>query len=234
MARHFTYASTEFVEFDIGGASGLTGGGVTFAACVRRSSLAAAATAHTLLCLATSARAVTLEWTIIDTEVFVMNTHGSPSSGPTTNTTDGWAIYSASKTSGTVAPRFHKYVFNTNTWAHSNGGSTIVDGSAPGTGGFVEVCRFDPTSSVEHFDGDVAAMALFPYVMTDSESERLARGLWQMWGPAFLCEFPASDQLTTAQQFGRLAGRQTGITGTTRAAVTDPPGFRYSPTNRRR
>lgn len=139
----------------------------------------------------------------------------------------------ATKASGSATPRFHKYRFNTNTWLHENGDGANVDGATATS--FTLGAEAD-SSPFAALDAEVWAIGIWPSrVMTDSECERLARGNWLNYGPAFYEQWTdgreVGDMVTT---LGRNRSRQTSRTGTTRGAQKPPPGFRMDARRRRR
>lgn len=155
--------------------------------------------------------------------------------GPDALTTGKWLLVVTSKATGTVAVREHVYTFNTGTWTHSNSSATSADysGAAP-----VSATIGGINSSTFTITGDIGCVAMWSKrVLTDSEIERLPQGRWDLMEPAFLVEYPSGVDFPAQTQcdFGRGRGRQSSVgSGVTRTPQTDPPGFRFSPANRRR
>ena len=163
---------------------------------------------------------------------------GGPSSQlttPTVNTTDGWRIIGMSKATGTATPRFHIYIWSTNAWTHANGNSAIGDATASTT------LRVFNDSSSEIVPSNLAAWGMVHgRVLTDSEFERLPSGRWDLIPADVLIEFPSGRDFpvtgTTARHRdnGKYRQTTTTVSGTTRSAATDPPGFKFSRLKQRR
>jgi hypothetical protein len=80
-----------------------------------------------------------------------------------------------------------------------------------------------------------AACGLWHRQMTQQEIERLARGNWWQSTPDFHLEFPSGvDNPALTKDVGRYGLKMTADSGSFRGATADPPGFRFSPLNRRR
>lgn len=149
---------------------------------------------------------------------------------------DGWCIVAWTKATGTVAPRLHRYRWSANDWVHAASATTMADAAMTVTA--IKVAQNHGNN--EGGDLDIAAAMFAPnYVMSDSEIERLPRGMWDRWidsvKPGFLAEFPPRDQPTAgaARDNSRSRARESAILLTSRGA-TSPPGFRYSRHARRR
>jgi hypothetical protein len=89
----------------------------------------------------------------------------------------------------------------------------------------------------DFFDGDIAAiMIVDKRSLTDSEIERLPRGLWEQvaTGPTdVLREFSYNDRVGLGTNIDASKRRDAVLTGTTRSPLRGPPGFRFSAINRR-
>ena len=135
---------------------------------------------------------------------------------------EGWCLLAATKGAGTVTPRFHQYVYGTNTWTHEDGSGTLADNTAPGASGTV---RFG--NGMNGFGAFSQALnAVFAAALTDTEIERLPYSLpaWYSLSPVGLWLL---DQSLTTQGVADLTGlgaNQSAITGTT-IATTHPPVF---------
>lgn len=154
----------------------------------------------------------------------------------TVGVSDGWFILAMTKATGTTTPRFHHYRWSTNTWTHGNGSGTNANPSASTS------FRIGTDINDESAGGALAAaMLLNGEVMTDGECERLHEGLWDRWcdDKDALFEFRSGRDrgpgtAVKVREYGRLRLAWSNTTGTTRAAVADPPGFRFSRCTRRR
>jgi len=156
-------------------------------------------------------------------------------------TADGWFLLGGTKDTGNVTPRHHFYKWTTNAWTHSGYTGTVTDGPSTATRPY-NLCNTINGGS-DGWDGDIAAVMVLPSrVMTDSEIERLAAGRWDHWlmqPNDFLIEFPSGrDNVIASTLNVRTTDRQrtvaTTVTGTSRTTTNDPPGFRFSRLKRRR
>lgn len=161
---------------------------------------------------------------------------GADVKGPTGITLSRWSIVAVGKDAGTVAPRCHTFDWPTRTWTHANGGATEAD--SPSTGALNYSVNGSMTGTFFGIDGSVAAAATWhKRNLSDSEIERLAAGSWHKYSPDVLIEFPSGRTVIGAGPLDH--GRQRMKTSNfgsaiTRAARTDPPGFKFSPMGRRR
>lgn len=89
-------------------------------------------------------------------------------------TTDEWACVAVTKAAGTVAPRFHKYVYGTGVSSHANGFSTAGNPDTFPTGKFlIGQAILANNGSV----GDTALIAVFPSALSDEQFESAAQSL---------------------------------------------------------
>lgn len=137
----------------------------------------------------------------------------------TTSVADGWSLVAAAKASGSVKPRFHRYVFSTGAWTHEDAASNLADSALvnSGTIGVGEAA----------WTGDIQTAAVWNRVLTDAEIELLPMSLlaWLNSAPVFLWHL---DQENVSQLVRDLTGggaNQTTITDT--AVVDGPPGFAH-------
>lgn len=161
--------------------------------------------------------------------------NGSASSrGVTVINSGGWYVWTVTKTTGTTTPRSHLYEWTSNTHTHENQNTTSANPT--GTGATEHAVSF--ASAGTTFDGYVLAAAAWrSYTMTDSEVERLPRGLWTNYSPDLLIEFPSGrdnmNRTNIDNGRNRMLMKASG-SQVTRGNITDPPGFRLSALNRRR
>ncbi|MEV8636873.1 hypothetical protein AB0395_35045 [Streptosporangium sp. NPDC051023] len=175
----------------------------------------------------TSAGAVTWALELDAAGVMQGGNDSGASNGPTVSVADGWCIIAYGKASGTVAPRYHKYVLSTGVWTHSSGASTLANGTTtPGaSGGW----RFGQWQTVDFAAGTMAAAAAWTgRTLSDVEVETLAGGLtaWLSLAPGGMWVF---DQHATTQAVVDLTGNganQTTVTGTT-VSLDGVPGFSH-------
>ena len=134
---------------------------------------------------------------------------------------DGWCFVGVGKDSGGT-PRFHKYIYNTNTWSHNNAGGTLIDGGAPATTCYIG----DWSSGGDAFGGDIAIVGHWNApAFTDAQYESMAANLsaWFVFQPTGLWIL---DQETTAQNVPDHTGggaNQNGITTTGMGIGAAPP-----------
>lgn len=136
---------------------------------------------------------------------------------------DGWVLVAAGKATGSATPRFHKYVYSSNSWTHENGGGTLANAS-----GTVNNVRFGEWEGIDDFGGDLAVAAMWKRNLADGEVELLAHSLtaWHASAPTALWTF---DQSATTQNVLDLTGggaNQSSLTGTS-VSSSSVPVFSY-------
>lgn len=244
MARRFTRASSEHVDFNDVGQPFRNFGWGTVATVVRFASDGSGGNYHALLGNNAPGNAddgsLFLRSDLNHPSLFFTSAGTSRDCATQTVTASlGWVLMAATKGTGIVIPRSHLFVWSTGTWNHADMSGTMADNTS-----------FDTTLPVmigsghfgDYFDGDMAAiMVANNRAMTDSECERLASGGWERWVTRpddFLAEFPSGRDpagTATVRTTSRAAMRSTATSvGTSRSAVADPPGFRFSARCRRR
>src|SRR3990172_1760690 len=141
---------------------------------------------------------------------------------PTIAITGGaWQVLAVSKATGTVAARFHKYLYSTDAHSHENDDATVANSSAPTTNVYLGT---DGTVTVDGLDGDLLIAAVWDVVLTDAQSEPLPFSLaaWFAIQPKGLWLL---DQDTTAQKVLDLTGggaNETALAGTTIGTASVP------------
>ncbi len=131
---------------------------------------------------------------------------------------DGWCLIAASKATGSVAVRLHKYVFATETWTHSDGPS-LGNSGTPSTSGRIGATH-SPSS---FFGGDIGILGASNVVLNDAAIEALIteEAAWDTAG--FVAKWMLDQASTaTAVQDDIGAADQTAITGTS-VTSTDIP-----------
>lgn len=220
MARTFNGSSDKLVLS--GGATTSITGPYTYAAIVKRNSTGFGA----MVGLDDSGGNTIIEFLIVNaasSDRLSVYTPGWPGVTSTTASlvnADGWALCAASKATGTAAPRFHLYVYATNTWTHENSGGTLPNPAASGAGGVITLGETD----TDFFGGDIAVAGIWGRVLSDAEIEQLAHTLtgWHAAVPAALFHL---DQSATTQNVADLTGggaNQSSVTGTS-ITTTSPP-----------
>ena len=86
----------------------------------------------------------------------------------TTTVADGWVLVAATKATGTVAPRMHKYVFGTGVWTHENSGTTLAN-----SGVVTGSSYLGGASGVIPFPGDIGIAGGGSAVLGDAAIEAL-------------------------------------------------------------
>lgn len=146
-----------------------------------------------------------------------------------------WYLIAVSKDTGNVAPRAHIFDFTTGTWTQqacsgSDADSAVTSETVYAIGGFA--------SGNFNFPGHIAATGSWhSRVLSDGEIQRLAAGNWNRYSPDTLIEAKSGRTVLGVGPMDH--GRQRMIMNTfgaavTRAAIGDPPGFRFSLAGRRR
>lgn len=127
---------------------------------------------------------------------------------------DGWACIGLSKASGTVTPRFHKFVYSTGVATHENATGTEADGTAGGTRNII-------LGSSVAVGGSYAVAGVYNRVLSDSEFETVAQNVMAMkannpaWGLWVL-----DGGLTDAEEFFNSS---TYVSGTGSSIDTSSP-----------
>jgi len=141
---------------------------------------------------------------------------------PTIAITGGaWQVLAVSKATGTVAARFHKYLYSTDAHSHENDDATVANSSAPTTNVYLGT---DGTVTVDGLDGDLLIAAVWDVVLSDAQFEALPFSLaaWFAVQPKGLWLL---DQDTTAQKVLDLTGggaNETALAGTTIGTASVP------------
>lgn len=146
----------------------------------------------------------------------------------TVSTTDNWVLLAVTKVPGTNTPRFHKYVFDTNTYTAENAGGTAVDGSA-GSGAVIG------NSGGDVFQGDMAVVGSWDYALSDEQIKGLAHSL-QNWYASAPKGLWLLDQASTSMPVLDATGNganQTGINGTAVSTQSQPAiSYGFAPSKR--
>lgn len=219
MPRFFD-GSDDVIRWSIGGLTGITAA-CTMAAILKRSS---ASTFDHIIGLHSSGGTVQPWFEITDADLLQFgHQSATAASSFTVMTTDNWVLAVVAKASGTATPRFHKYVYSTDAWTHSDGDASISNGSAPGAGGYAEIAW----QGFDVYHGDIAAIGIWPTNLSDAQIENLGHSLAGWWAvqPSALWLL---DQSAITQNVPDMSGggaNQSAITGTT--VSTSVPGFSY-------
>lgn len=138
----------------------------------------------------------------------------------TVTNADNQVLIAISKASGTVAPRFHRYKYDTTTWTHENGASTLANG--PATSNRLHVGEL----AGDFFAGDVLIIAFWKRVLSDAEIEGLQDSVegWVNLNPDGLWRFNQPNVADDVLDVTGGGANETAITGTT-VGINDFPGF---------
>jgi hypothetical protein len=123
---------------------------------------------------------------------------------------EGWVLLGATKTSGTTVPRFHKYVYNTSTWTHSDAfaGQTIPN--LPALSAYR--VGINP-SGFQAFPGNILIDAAWDSVISDATFETMEFSK-QAWADASPDEARRYDTIGEIIPFVGTSVEQTSIGGT--------------------
>jgi hypothetical protein len=91
-------------------------------------------------------------------------TGAGSSSSTTVTAANDWVLLAVTKATGSVAPRFHKYILSTLAATLANGGA-LANSATPDGGGSVGQDR----GGGSNFTGDIAVCGLFNAVLNDAE-----------------------------------------------------------------
>lgn len=151
-------------------------------------------------------------------------TLGSFSPSITVLASQGWQLIVATKATGSVAPRYHRYLFDTQVWTRDNGAALANFTTA----GITTLTVGANEDFLEWMAMECAAVGVWDRVLTDDQVTSLAHSLaaWFAVQPKFLCLL---DQATVAQLVNDLSGGgalQTAIVGTA-VSPESVPSFSY-------
>jgi hypothetical protein len=126
---------------------------------------------------------------------------------------DDWVWVVITKATGSVAPRYHKYVMSTQTWTRGNGTGNVANATSP-SGGSVQI----GTVAADFFKGDIAAVAIWTTALSDAALNNIPNN----WATGVLAASPQAawllNQASTATSIAdATAGgaNQTALSGTT-------------------
>lgn len=221
MPRHFTGASSESITFSAGNLAALDGGPQTIAAIWYPDTT----TTHSLMVALNGSNSGVWNWNPYSDGHLYYTVEGAFKDSPAScdYVATEWQLSAVSKADGISAPRFHRYRYASQTWAHADN-TSIGDA----TNGPVASFKLGALTGSDWLNGDLAIAAVWSRVLSDGELEALPNTLaaWQASTPAALW---ALNQSSTAQSVLDLSGGgadQTAISGTT-VSSNQVPGFSY-------
>jgi len=133
---------------------------------------------------------------------------------------DGWVLLAISKATGTTNPRFHKYVYSSNSWTHENAATTVADPGSPGT---TDVRMGADEASATNFTGDIAVVGIWNKVLADSQLESLPHTLATWWSATPKAIWVLDQSVSTKiPDFTGNGGGENVHTATTRTSASVP------------
>jgi hypothetical protein len=217
VARNFD-GTDDVLVVSAGGMSAIDGGAATLAFILKLNDT----TNGSVINLRTSAGALVVQINADSGEWFFETTDSFRSLG-TASTADNWHLFGATKANGNSTPRWHKYVYDTNTFSHGNASSAFNDSSAAvGASG---TCQFGRYQSISEYRAmELAIAGVWDRVLTDAEFENLAFSLqaWYASAPAAAWLFDQSATGQTVMDFTGGGANQTSVTGTAVSTVSVP------------
>lgn len=221
MARSFDGSSS--IQGSIGGLIGTPGGAHTIAVIAKRGT---SGTDMVLVSLETSANTskLALEWGSTNNLNLVIGS-SSKDTNVDVATTDNWVCAVVNRASGTSTPRGHKYVFDSDTWTHTDAGATSGGDSSDLTAGRIQIAQWQNTA---RFTGDIAVAAVWKRSLSDAEVETLASSLqaWYATAPDALWVLDQHATTHNVIDAGGGGANQTSITGTA-VSTASVPVFNY-------
>lgn len=144
--------------------------------------------------------------------------------GPTLTVANGYMLVGFGKAAGTSTPRFHSYIYGTDTFSHTNASGTQGD-PASGAGEIKFGVAFN---GAEAYAGDTAQLAIFNRNLADVEFEQLAFSLqgWYAAAPVGAWEFDQESTSMPIRDWTGNGANQTSISGTS-VATASVPVFSY-------
>jgi hypothetical protein len=134
---------------------------------------------------------------------------------------DNWCLVAATKASGAVAPRYHRYKYDTAAWIHGAAtGGTVGDGTALASSGSI---RFGQAEGIDFFAGNMLVFGVWNSVLDDATLETLTPGI-QAWIDAEPLELLRFDRTSTITSLVGTAAETTRV-GTTLDTGDAPAGW---------
>ena len=140
----------------------------------------------------------------------------------TVTAAEGWVLIAVTKPTGTATVRFHKYVYGTDTWTHSDGST---HGSATGAPDLIRLGVWGQNSGAltDWYQGDMLIAGEWSAALTDAQLESLPYDLaaWISTGPSAVWLL---DQAGTQNVYDLTGGgaNQSGGTAPTVSANSSP------------
>lgn len=224
MARHFTAASGDYVDFGPGSVAMVDGGPATIVALWRPT------TVHEGWLIDAQNAAGAHAFSINPySDGYLWHTLVGFRQTMAYAVADGWRLDLWSKASGTAQVRGHRLLLSGGSWSHTDYGACADSPNVPTTG--IRVGRHFAASGA--LNGDIAAVAVVGADWSDAaiEAADLSSGL-AAWialigsDPAVVWGFNQASVADLVSDVTGGGGDQVAISGTSVAAA-DPPGFSY-------
>jgi hypothetical protein len=130
----------------------------------------------------------------------------------TVTAADDWVWIVVTKATGSVAPRYHKYVMSTQTWTRGNGSGNVANATSP-SGGSLQIGNV----AGDFFKGDIAAVAVWTTALSDATLNNIPNN----WVSGVLAASPQAAWLLNQASTGTSiadavdSANQTALSGTT-------------------
>lgn len=140
------------------------------------------------------------------------------SNTPKVLSADGWVLVAAAKATGSVAPVYHYYVFNTGVWTRVTG--TAQGDSIGATGGTITLGN----TVGDFFAGDIDVLAFFPTALNNTQMDTLVTSLsaWDALTPTAMWVLDQASTATAVQDRTGNGANQSSISGTSIASTSSP------------
>jgi hypothetical protein len=212
VSRSFN-GSNEFVELSIGTSGGL--GAWTVAAIIKRTIDGVYGTVFD-----THAGAAEFGLWGLDSanKVWVRDSGDQTAPTITLVAADGWTLIAWTKAAGVATPRFHRYLYDTQTWTHENAPGTVSGAGAGPTAAYV-----GKIGNRDYVGMKLALLGVWGSVLTDNQLEGMTADLndWSLLTPNGL--WRANDN--PMNDLTGNGANQIVLGGTLISVADEPPSF---------
>jgi hypothetical protein len=218
--RHFDGSSR--IELDLGNVSTLNAGAYTVAAIAKRTTDGNDRTLASAEAATSSRRAFMIAPD--DDMIFVSGGIVVDSTVSWDSSLD-WCLVAITKASGNSTPRFHRYVFDTDTWTHQDGSGTRSDDSE-----VLDHIAIGQADQSFGFIGRLAVAGAWQSPLSDLTLEGLTDELsaWVTASPDALWPLNQASVTTAVQDITGGGADQVARVGTSVVTGDDPPGFDFA------
>ena len=125
---------------------------------------------------------------------------------------DGWILGAVSTTAGATTPVFHKYVFSTRVWTHSNGFQAFGGDSAAAPSRLT----IGESGTSNSMSGDIAAIGVWDAALTNAQVEMMAESYnnFTLYSPKGVWILNQPNTSTTVYDLTGNGANETAISGT--------------------